>query len=367
MFFINKVEIKTEEINPERIITKSNKIIESRYALGPNEQKLILILASAINSVSDKQFFRHKFKHADLADAIGFEANYTYWKRLIEGLMSKVLVITETKPDGKTKNTWVNWFSYASYEEGIITLEFHDELKPYMLQLGKEYTPFQLKNVLKLDSNNAIRLYELLKQYEPIGSRKFEIVELKELLGIKPTAYAKYYDFKRYVILKAQQELKEKTDIKFEFEEIKIGRKVNEINFKIIKQYDEAEAIPAAPPEDIKLDKLNKRLESANLSGIMRNSKTSSLINKLLDLPESNLSCLIDNLVQIQGKKVIKDATSYLIANEDKLDTFISGEILKQIKVPKKEKTWESEYEIYVSPAYKNRNFSNKDLIKKER
>jgi len=99
----------------------------------------------------------------------------------------------------------------------------------------------------------------------------------------------------------------------------------------------------------------------------MRNSKTSSLINKLLDLPESNLSCLIDNLVQIQGKKAIKDATSYLIANEDKLDTFISGEILKQIKVPKKEKTWESEYEIYVSPAYKNRNFSNKDLIKKER
>ena len=38
---------------------------------------------------------------------------------------------------------------------------------------------------------------------------------------------------KNRIILKAQQELKEKTDISFDFEEVKTGRKVTSIKFHI--------------------------------------------------------------------------------------------------------------------------------------
>ena len=46
-------------------------------------------------------------------------------------------------------------------------------------------------------------------------------------------AYSIYNNFKNKVILQAQKELAEKTDISFEFEEIKTGRKVTGIKFCI--------------------------------------------------------------------------------------------------------------------------------------
>ena len=42
-------------------------------------------------------------------------------------------------------------------------------------------------------------------------------------------------DFKKYIILKAQEELQKHSDIKFEFEEVKYGRRVESIKFFIFK------------------------------------------------------------------------------------------------------------------------------------
>jgi len=60
------------------------------------------------------------------------------------------------------------------------------------------------------------------------------VEEIKILLEIE-TRYNAYADFKRNVILLAQKELKSKTDICFDFEEIKKRRRVYAIRFTIYK------------------------------------------------------------------------------------------------------------------------------------
>jgi len=115
-----------------------------------------------------------------------------------------------------------------------LTISFHPKMKPYLLQLKSQFTMYDVRNILKLPSTYSIRIYELLKQYEKIGWRLFQLSELKSILGIEDK-YKLYGHFKKRVIQKAQKDLAEFTDIKFTFEEIKKGRGVHKIKFFIQK------------------------------------------------------------------------------------------------------------------------------------
>jgi hypothetical protein len=81
-----------------------------------------------------------------------------------------------------------------------------------------------------------MRIYELLKQYEKIGNRTFDIQTLRNTLGILENEYIRFVDFRRRVLKVAQQELAEKTDISFEWEEEKKNQKCVAITFIITKQ-----------------------------------------------------------------------------------------------------------------------------------
>ena len=217
-------------------VFKSNNLIEAKYKLSLNEQKLILLLASTIKP-DDDDFKPIRFRITDLLNYLGFEDNtthYTYLRQLTEKLMTRVLKIWDLK---RKTLLQINWLSSAEYhfKEGIIELCFDPKLKPFLLKLKEKFTAYSLQIAVKFNSAYSIRIYELLKQYEKIGERTISVEELREFLGIKKEEYRRYNDFKRYVILKAYKELKEKADIYFEFEEKKKGRKIEEIVFYIYK------------------------------------------------------------------------------------------------------------------------------------
>lgn len=113
----------------------------------------------------------------------------------------------------------------------------HPELKPYILDIKQRYTKYFFKSITGLNSIYSMRLYELLKQYEFRNSRSFNLEDLRFLLNITEGKYAKYTDFKKRVLLSSQKELQEKTDITFDFEEIRERRKVVRIDFKILSQH----------------------------------------------------------------------------------------------------------------------------------
>src|SRR5690606_36842431 len=112
-------------------------------------------------------------------------------------------------------------------------LQFHPNLKDFFLELKEKFTTYQLENVVRLNSVYSIRIYELLKQYERLKKREFPLEELRSVLGIEPTKYKQYGHFKSKVLLGAQNEINKKTDIQFDFNEFKSGRKVIGIEFII--------------------------------------------------------------------------------------------------------------------------------------
>jgi plasmid replication initiation protein len=131
----------------------------------------------------------------------------------------------------------------AKYKEGENSVMFKiaPELKPYLLELQKNFTQYNIKNILVLKSAYVIRLYEYIiskyteyMNYNPNAKSftfELEIEEIKELFEI-PESYL-YKDIRVNIIDKAMKQFKEKTNIKFEYEEQKIGRKVVRLRIKV--------------------------------------------------------------------------------------------------------------------------------------
>src|SRR4051794_22524818 len=224
--FTTKV-IKT---NIKNLVTKSNMLIEANYKLGVVEQKIILYLASNINS-KDSDFKTYTLSIKEFNRLLGLKGNpkYTELRQITKELMHKVFEVRIDK-----KVIQVAWLSYVAYNEsdGTIDIRFDPFLRPYLLELKREFTSYRLENVVKLKSSYAIRIYEFLKQYERLHERTFSLMDLRKMLGAEDV-YPAYGNFKQRVLVPAQAELKKKTDISFEIEEIKKGRKVEKIKFLI--------------------------------------------------------------------------------------------------------------------------------------
>jgi hypothetical protein len=225
--------------------------VEASYKLSTQEQRVILFLVSLIKP-EDEDFEDYSISIKEFADLVGVhhKGNYRDVKEITKKLIGKVFTI-----QSQDEELQISWLSSANYisGKGLVTLSFDRKLKPFLLQLKNRFTNYRLHQIMQLKSSFSIRIYELLKQYQKIGVRVFDIENLREKLGIEKEQYKNYNDFKRYVILVAQEELAAKTDISFKFEEIKVGRGVGKIRFFVkvkpqdVPQLTEPGIIPVLP------------------------------------------------------------------------------------------------------------------------
>ena len=216
------------------LVKQHNKLIEARYKLSITEQRLIRMLISMIER-DDEDFKQYAVRVVDLATILNIKGGDIY--PAIERAVNK-LMDTPIKFNDGDDLVNVRWLSSSRYQskKGIALLRFDPELKPFLLQLKSHITYYQLGNIIHLKHTASIRIYELLKQYENIGNRKFSVEQIRNILMIGENEYKQYRDFRRWILKVAQTELKEKTDITFEYIEEKQGRNVNFINFIITKQ-----------------------------------------------------------------------------------------------------------------------------------
>lgn len=229
--------------NPHAVVRKSNTLIEASYKLSVNEQRLILMLSSSVRK-DDKEFCPYRISIKEFAKLLDLKNKNVYQdvEDLVLSLREKTITIYQD--DSVLHTGWLSSIEYFT-GEGMLELSFDPKLKPFLLELKNRFTSYKLKMIIQLKSSFSIRIYELLKQFEKIGVRVFDLTDLREVLGIKPDEYPFYANFKARIILPAQKELMERTDIAFDFEEIKVGRGVGKIKFIIRSQ---------VPPEAKKLN-----------------------------------------------------------------------------------------------------------------
>lgn len=210
------------------IVKQDYHLVNAKYKLNTSEIKFIMTVLAQVDK-DDVDFKEYEIKISELEAKLQSEQNETRLKQFAKKILSKPLEVP-------TNDGWVifNWFEHIEYLRGHskFKVSISKKLKPYLLELKERFVKYNLKYILPLTSNYSIRLYQLLKEYETLTRRTFTVSELQDLLQV-PKSLIVYADFKRKVLQVAEKELIENCDIFFEFEEIKDGRKINEILFRI--------------------------------------------------------------------------------------------------------------------------------------
>ena len=219
-------------------VKKSHELVTARYSFSLMEMRLFTIIVSLIDDRDDDfQTYRIPIKNIIRTFNIKSKTIYAEINSLTTSMLKKIITIpvVEDGKDKEIKTALVSSFKYSVDGKWVLEATFHPILKPFLLQLKTKFLLYDIKNILKISSWNSIRMYELLKSYEGIGKRVFEVEELKQILWVEEK-YSKYANFKSRILLKAQQDIEKNTDIRFEFEELShYGRRVEKIAFTIYR------------------------------------------------------------------------------------------------------------------------------------
>jgi plasmid replication initiation protein len=217
------------------IAIQHNNLVEAKYFMTLQQKRIMIWLISQIKP-DDIDFKEHVLSIRELINIcqLSGESSFKEIRDITFSLIEKgIRIIDITDPDNK-REIQVSWLSSADYYQGQVKLSFSPKLKPYLLQLKQKFTAINVIDLMQFKSVHAIRIYELLKQYQDIGERVLSLEEIKECCGVKGK-HKQYIDFEKYLLLIAQREINEKSDLHIEFERIKQSRKIVGIKFIISK------------------------------------------------------------------------------------------------------------------------------------
>ena len=146
----------------------------------------------------------------------------------------------EIKDESKKKGfTLINLFEKAEAEQdenGLwqITLTCTQSAKEYIFNIDNiGYLRYRLKNVINLTSRYSYILFLYLVDNRFRKTWKIDLSDLKKLMNCTAERYTEFKFFNSEIIKKCQNEINEKTDLKFDYKPVRKGRKVSSIEFTV--------------------------------------------------------------------------------------------------------------------------------------
>ena len=229
----------------EVMVYQANPLIEGRRDFSLTEARLFYlglrdIVPKLTNKVkpwedmSIKDFPTTHIEPKKLMEIFGNDKYYSTLEGICDRLAEKTVRIKREKKKGFTNYPVFLKLEYIQGEG--LTLIFNPCMIPYLLDLAdKPFTKLPFEQVWALRSSYALRLFELLLQYQNTKTheRTMTVEELRECLGVPDEAYRdKMVNFKARVIDSSIKDINEKTAYKVEYENVKEGRKIVAFKFK---------------------------------------------------------------------------------------------------------------------------------------
>lgn len=222
-------------------VRKANELIQqSRFDLSTQQQKVVLYLISQI-SPADEDFKMYEFDIVEFCKVCGIDydsgRNYELIKQQIKKIADKSIWIKI-----ENEETLLRWIEkpYINKKSGKIKIKLDEDMKPYLLQLKKNFTQYDLIFTLQFKSKYTIRLYELIKSihYKELYAYKryYTIEEIRTLLGVEEGKLEDFKNLKARVLVPAINEINRYSDKNIEAEWIKKGKKVVGVELTIMSK-----------------------------------------------------------------------------------------------------------------------------------
>jgi plasmid replication initiation protein len=170
--------------------------------------------------------------------------NYLHLKKACASLREKTYEIA--RPDGGWLLTgFANTIEYLP-KEGILEFEFSKKVIPFLIDIAKGFTLYNLGVALSIKSPYTQRFYEFCSQFKKTGIWRISIKDLKERLALdnSPAYNGKTGNgnLKARILDHSKKELKRlfdrnECDLYFTYVMKKTGREFTDIEFKIVSSH----------------------------------------------------------------------------------------------------------------------------------
>ena len=278
-------------------LVKSNDMISAKYkaTLLENQVMAIALTRIEVNEKDKEHPLVARLYPRELKKLVSDDRHiYRDLKDLAKTITGHTMFLEDGKGNFKAFSVVPN----AIYKDGVFSIIFNSELKEHILGLEKNYTTLELSVMTDFERNSSFRIYELLKK-DLYKSKpdvndgrvdvQYNLSEFRFMIGLAngddpivakvmarqgqnidwDAVYAKlpkdskkydpWYEVQRNVLRPAQKELKEKSDIRFEYEGLKNGKKTAEILFHIYPNKPSMTVI--SKTKVIEREQLNRQLE----------------------------------------------------------------------------------------------------------
>ena len=242
----------------ELIVVQRNSFIRGDFSnLEIRDMKILKLLVSKVNATGDKFNDYYSISKDEVRLFQFNERNiHSYIKTSLRRL-SSVFIVVKNDDKEEVEISLVGKIIYDK-RNGIYKVPLSPDLKEYLLDIKKEFTKYNLSNLVYLTRKEQLKLYEYLK------SISFEVFvisidNLKVIMEINKKSFESFFNFHKK-LKETISIINESTDISVKIKIVKENNQSKNIQFTI-KRFETKTLIPnTLTIENLNLKYLNKNI-----------------------------------------------------------------------------------------------------------
>jgi plasmid replication initiation protein len=356
-----------QHYNPELVVMK-NPIISTKLDFTPLQMQIFLEMVARIHP-QDTDFNVLRLDVKEFAEKIGMDNAQIYDNIRVasRGMMKTIITINEQDGSDFTDLTLLTKAKYWS-KKGYVELRFHEDLRPYLLQIKEsQFISYHIEATRNLNNYAFIKLYWLLVAWKSVKTKTFLLDKLKETMELEGQ-YKQFPDFRKRVLQPARAAFIKYGEIYFDFEEIRFTKSqkspVEKIKFTILPNpnWKKRKSLNFADIDPVQPDTSTPEIQEL-LKGILSLSKDITeaeamqfIRNHTIYKPKDILSEIIAiKKKKIKGKEIIDHLATLANAVAKQYSKGLFEEQEQKRKEQEEQKlidSWDREFETRFK-AYK--------------
>ena len=217
---------------PDLEIRQSNVLTNARLEYTELQFNLFFFILSKLGKNREKLVYELDIKEMSRLTGVKYDLRIM-WEATDGMLLKSFWIKTAKDPEQLVMFQRIKYLTGT----GIIEFELTRHILPYLFDLKEKFTSYGLAAALRLPSKYAKRIYPLCSQWKNLGqTKKLDIQEFKEMLGIPPDTLKAFKDFRVNVLDLAVKLINEHTELHIDYKLEKRGKSNKNILFKITSQ-----------------------------------------------------------------------------------------------------------------------------------
>ena len=236
------MEKKEKTINTStnlRVVTSNDFIFAKEFSSLNIKSRKLLYLTIAQSRMNDDHFYEYEIPIPTFARLMNIDTSNVYQdaQKITGSLFGSYLSIKEKGSKGYKQYGIVS-SCYYDNTRGVLQVRLNQELTSFLLGLKGSFTQPLLEDFMQMRSNYSISIWHLMqkemhsKKPGPEDVVKFTITlnDLREITGTQKK-FVQIGEFKKKVLDRAINEIKNNCGVVITYENIKDGRKIQRFEF----------------------------------------------------------------------------------------------------------------------------------------